>query len=279
MSTKPPAVTGLDSTASITTTEITWRSLGLSPLMDHYRVHGRPGRHTALTLDNSTLVGKTVYPRFRHTSLDPAGEEWTYQIVAVSDAGLRGSASRPLVAHSQASVTATGTPVAVIGDFDAKTLELQFAPAGYTALAKANPTAAIDYVQGTDTPAKAWPYLLPGPSDAWAGSRVWRARWHLEGITKAPHALALWLVDTTKLGGKLQININGRPFREITQPVGSTRGSREGDATVVGSPLVRSFHEFELPARTLTSGKNVIEFVVTEGGWVAWDAVGVFSTS
>lgn len=277
MSTTPPAVTGLDFTPHITRTEITWQSLGLSPLMDHYRVHGRPGRHTTLPLDNSTLVGKTVYPRFRHNNLDPAGEEWTYQIVAVSDAGRRGAASQPLVAHSQASVTATGTPVAVIGSFDAKTLELQFAPSGYTALAKAHPTATIDYVQGTDTPAAGWPYLLPGPGDAWGGSRVWRARWHLDQITEARHALAVWLVDTTKLGGKLRVDINGKAFHEITQPVGSTRGSREGDATVVGSPLVRSFHEFELPKGTLTTGSNLIEFVVTEGGWVAWDAVGLFS--
>lgn len=279
MSTTPPPVTGLAFTPSITTTRITWRSLGLTPLIDHYRVHGRPGRHADIPLDDSTLVGKTVYPQLLHTGLDPAGEEWSYRVVAVSDAGRRGAASKPLVAHSQASVTATGTPVAVIGEFDAKTLELRFAPSGCSTLAKTYPNAVIEYTQGVDTPAGGWPYLLPGPGDSWAGSRVWTARWHVDGLPDASHALAIWLVDTTKLGGKLQVNLNGSPLRQIIQPIGSTRGSREGDATVVGSPLVRSVHEFELPNRTLTPGRNTIEFVVTEGGWVAWDAVGLFTIS
>lgn len=101
MSYIPPAVVGLEFHPATASIEISWQSLGLSPLIDHYRVHGRPGRHTSVPRDPSTLVGKSVYPRYVHTGLAPTGEEWTYQIVAISDAGRPGAASQPLVAHSR----------------------------------------------------------------------------------------------------------------------------------------------------------------------------------
>lgn len=278
MSKKPQTVTGVATTGAVSRVELTWTPLPWEPLIDHYRVYALPttGRHARP--DETHLVGKTVYPRFVHHGLDPAGEAFRYVIVAVSDAGRRGRPSSAVVGESQASVTATGRELARIGEFDGKSLELRFSPAEYGQIPKAYPTAVIDYVQGVDTPAEAWPYLLPGPGDAWAGRKTYRTRWTvpLDAAPQRDVDLALWFVDTTRLGGRLDVAVNGHDVRSVELAKGATRGSREGDATLPGSTLVRSRHEFALPAGALTAGENVVEFTLAEGGWVAWDALGLY---
>lgn len=279
MSPRPAVVTGLAAEPALVAISLTWDSLGFDPLIDHYRIYGLPGETAPDTADGSALLGKTVYPRFRHTGLDVAGETWTYAVLAVTDAGERGEPSAPVTSASEPSVTATGTPVATIGDFDGRTLEHLLAPASYAQIPERFPDALIEYVDGTDAPGEAWPYLLPGPGDAWAGSKPYRARWTvtLEGAPSEDHDLALWLVDTTRLGGLLRIAANGEHVTDLELPVGATRGSREGDATVPGTPLRRALLELPVPAAALQEGQNVIELELAEGGWVAWDALGLFA--
>jgi hypothetical protein len=278
MSRRPDQVTGVAPTSEIARTVLSWTSLGFDPLIDHYRVHGVQGDGVPFSPSRDNLLAKTVYPRLVH-QLDPRGETWTYQVVAVSDAGAPSKPSDPLVASSKPSVVATGVPVATIGEFDARTLEHRFAPSRYAQIPITYPDAVYEYVQGRDTPATAWPYLLPGPGDAWAGNKAYTARWHLhlENTPAHAHDLAIWLVDTTRLGGTLRIVINDTTLADVDLPAGGTRGSREGDATVPGTALVRSYHELEVPAELLQAGPNVVEFVLAEGGWVAWDAVGMFA--
>ncbi|AXK46207.1 polysaccharide lyase family protein [Brachybacterium saurashtrense] len=279
MSPRPRTVTGLRTEPGLATITLTWDSLGFDPLIDHYRVYAVPGQEAPSAPEESSLLAKTVYPRLVHHGLDPAGETWTYTVVAVSDAGRRGAASRPVTAASQASVTATGTPVAVIGAFDGRTLEHRFAPSSYARIPEEHPEALIEYREGVDSPETAWPYLLPGPGDAWAGRAAYRARWTfpLESAPTEDHDLAVWLVDTTRLGGILRVRANGEHATDLTLPQGATRGSREGDATVPGSTLRRAFFEPAVPAALLQEGENVIEFELAEGGWAAWDAVGLFA--
>jgi hypothetical protein len=275
---RPDQVTGLRPEPAIARTVLSWTSLGFDPLIDHYRVHGVRGERPGFEPTDGTLLGKTVYPQFVH-HVDPRGETWTYRVVAVSDAGWTGRPSDTLVAASVASVVATGRPVATIGEFDGRTLEHRFAPSGYAQIPPAYPDALYEYVQGRDTPSAAWPYLLPGPGDAWAGRRAYTARWHLD-LPEAPagdHDLALWLVDTTNLGGVLRVTVNGTRLADVTLARGGTRGSREGDATVPGTALVRSYHELPVPGDRLRAGANAVELLLAEGGWVAWDAVGLFA--
>ncbi|MFE5335179.1 hypothetical protein ACFQ8E_04610 [Isoptericola sp. NPDC056573] len=275
---RPRQVTGLRAEPAIARTELSWRSLGFEPLIDHYRVHAVRGARGRFEPDGANLVAKTVYPQLTH-HVDPRGETWTYRVVAVSDAGRTARASDVLVASSVASVVGTGLPVATIGDFDARTLEHRFAPSGYAQIPAAYPDAVIELEQGVDTPADAWPYLLPGPGDAWAGRKAYTARWRLPlpAAPAADHDLALWLVDTTRLGGTLRVAVNGTALADVALPPGGTRGSREGDATVPGTALVRSYHELPVPAGLLREGANTFELVLAEGGWVAWDALGLFA--
>lgn len=279
MSKKPATVTGLTADSALARIQLHWNPLGWEPLIDHYRVYGIRGAHGAWKPTETDLLAKTVYPRLIHDGQDPAGEQWTYAIVAVSDAGDRSKPSAAITAASQPSVTATGREIARIGNFNGKSLELRFAPNGYAKIPPAYPDAVIDYTQNRDTPAAAWPYLLPGPGDGWAGYKAYTARWHLT-LPEEPdgdHDLALWLIDTTRLGGRLEVEVNGTRVQDITLVPGATRGSRDGDATVAGSTLVRSFHEFAVPARTLRAGENTVQFRLAEGGWVAWDALGLYA--
>jgi len=279
MTPRPSRVVGLDAEPALATISLTWDSLGFDPLIDHYRVYAVPGESALAEPEESSLLGKTVYPRFTHAGLDPEGETWTYTVLAVTDAGERGEPSEQVVGASRPSVTATGTALATIGDFDGRTLEHHLAPASYAQIPTEHPDRVVEYVDGTDEPGTAWPYLLPGPGDAWAGGTAYRARWTLalEAVPTEDHDLALWLVDTTRLGGVLRVGANGEHIADLELPAGATRGSREGDATVPGSPLRRAFLELRVPAALLQAGQNVIELELAEGGWVAWDALGLFA--
>ena len=170
MSPRPAVVTGLAAEPALVAISLTWDSLGFDPLIDHYRIYGLPGGTAPDTADESALLAKTVYPRFRHTGLDVAGETWTYAVLAVTDAGERGEASSPVTAASEPSVTATGTPVATIGDFDGRT-----SSTSSPRLLRTDPRAVprrADRVRGRDRRTRrGLALLLPGPGDAWAGNK------------------------------------------------------------------------------------------------------------
>ncbi len=74
MSPRPAVVTGLAAEPALVAISLAWESLGFDPLIDHYRIYGLPGETAPDTADESALLAKTVYPRFRHTGLDVAGE-------------------------------------------------------------------------------------------------------------------------------------------------------------------------------------------------------------
>ncbi|MDN5726931.1 MAG: hypothetical protein L0G99_13525 [Propionibacteriales bacterium] len=273
MSRRPGPITGLTSNPDIARTELRWKSLGFDPLIDHYRVHGIPGARSFRPAPDN-LLAKSVYPRWVHTGLDPQGLSWSYQVVPVSAAGLVGPAGRGHVARSQPSVTATGTELARVGAFDGRTVEFQFAPKTYKSIPTTYPDAVFTHRSGD--PASSWPYLLPGPGDAWAGSKVYRQQWNVDLIAlEADPVLAIWLVDTTRLVTTLAIKINGIAWKELPLPAGATKGSTSGDATT-NPVLVRSFHELSVDRELFVNGENTIEFSIPTGGWAAWDAIGLY---
>lgn len=271
----PRPVTGLTATGALMTVHLAWEPRAHGPLVDHYRVHAVPAgraerglRH----LGDDTLLARTVYPRWEHGGRSPEGEEWVYVVVTVDAAGRWSRPSRPERAHSLPSVT-TGCPVAQVGDFDRRSLELRHAPAGYKAIATEHPDGLIT-VGPDDGPAQ-WPYLLPGPGDTWAGSRAYTLRWTVRADRPVSRpAVALWGIDTTRLGGRLEVALG--TWQQATDlPRGATKGSREGDATLPGTPLRPVSLEWELPS-PLPAGEHLLTATLAEGGWLAWDAAGLF---
>jgi hypothetical protein len=126
------------------------------------------------------------------------------------------------------------------------------------------------FVVGSSDPAKDWPFIHPGPVDAWAGKRA-----HTFSIIfglgeKAPAGncvLRVALVDTQATAPPtLSVVINGKQFDEPMP-----RGTEEGlhDATQ-GKP-----YQFEIPFSSdlLQAGPNLIDIVNAQGSWVLYDAI------
>lgn len=262
-----PAVTSLVAAAELMSIRLDWQPPGWSTVLDHYRVVGTPQG------GSPKLLGKTIFPSFAHKKLAPAGETWSYHIEVVDAAGAVSAPSATVTETSIESVT-TGRPLATLGQFDWKTHEFRFAPSGYKQIPTTYPSRHISV--GFGATAADVPYLLPGPGDAWAGKATYSLRWDVNVPTgDGRDALALWLVDTTRLGGILDVRI-GSYTASIDLPKGGTAGSKQGDANVPGSPLEPVALELDLPPGTLQPGGNSVEITIREGGWVAWDALGLF---
>jgi hypothetical protein len=123
-----------------------------------------------------------------------------------------------------------------------------------------------------------WPYVQPGPDDAWAGSRAHTFS-VLFGLNRVPDTgecrLQLDLLDThgTSPPG-LRIEVNGQSF-ERALPKGA------GDDSVNGQP--NKGREYKLvvpfPANLLKTGDNEIRITTVSGSWLLYDWLGLETPS
>jgi hypothetical protein len=273
----PAAVRRLRTTGELGRIQLSWEGEAYHPLVDHYAIYA--AESPDVPIGPSTLLGKTVYSSFTHGRLGGAARTFHYRVVVVDAAGERSRPSAPVKGTSAESVTITGRPIATVGAFDQKSLELALAPAGYAQY----PTkfgSDVDFTHGVDAAGADWSYIHPGPSDAWAGRKAHRFTFRF-GLTAVPAGevwLAIWLLDThATTPGAVILALNGAPVREVTLEKGATRGSLEGDATVPGSPLRPSYVELALPKAALVAGENVLTIDKPAGSWHVYDALGVFA--
>lgn len=264
----PPAATGVQAEPQLMENYVTWEPASWDVVLDHYRVIGTDPNGV------DVLLGKTIFPFFRHSRRDVAGEQWSYYVKVVDAAGTESSPSGKATSTSLPSVTA-GTALATIGSFDRKGTEFQYSPKDYKKIVTAHPDQTITV--GPDAKPVDVPYLLPGPGDKWAESKAYTLKWtvKLDKPTEKA-ALALWLIDTTKLGGILDVTINDL-HKQVELPQDATQGSRQGDASGEPTPLRPAAIEFALPENTLQEGENQLVFTLREGGWLAWDALGILA--
>ena len=272
----PDVVRRLRTAGELGRIRLSWEGEAYRPLVDHYAIYA--AESPDVPVDASALLGKTVYPSFTHSGLGGAARRFHYRVVVVDAAGERGRPSAPVAGMSAESVTVAGRPVATVGAFDQKSLELALAPAAYAQYPQKFPND-VDFAFGVDAAAADWPYLHPGPSDAWAGRKAHRftLRFPLAAVPTRETWLAMWLIDTHATNpGVAVLGLNGTPVREVILEKGATRGSLEGDATLPGSPLKPSYVELPLPRAALVAGGNVITIDKPSGSWHAYDALGVF---
>ncbi|GAA4011244.1 hypothetical protein GCM10022247_36990 [Allokutzneria multivorans] len=249
----------LSATPGIGWIDLAWAHHGF---VDHFAIYASDSPFV-----QGELVEKTVYTRFRHANLGPRSRTFYYRVVTVDAAGNRSRPSPMLRASSLTSVTVSGQPVAVIGEFDRTSRGLALAPNGYQQYTARFPN-------GPDYPASDWPYLHPGPADKWAGSKPHSFRFRFTLPVVRDLVLAVWLIDThATIPGVLSLSCNDTSFAEVPLERGATKGSTVGE----GPSLRPSIVEVAVPASALRHGANMITFTKASGSWHAYDAVGVFT--
>ncbi|MCI2419322.1 hypothetical protein MOQ72_17905 [Saccharopolyspora sp. K220] len=275
---EPRPVANLRATGHLKRNDLVWTPAPWSTVLDHYRVYGMRGTGK-VPIGPETLLAKTPYPHYEHRGLDAGGERWTYQIVVIDAAGSASITSNPVEATSTRSVTVSGSPIAIVGTFDGKGLEMALSPNGYSRYPTTFPDD-VDFRHGADSASSGWSYLQPGPADAWAGRRnhLFRLRFDLSTVPAQDVDLALWLIDShASIPGSAVLSVNGTTVDRLAFALGATKGSTIGDSTVPGSPLKPSYIERPLARELFRQGGNVLELFKDDGSWIAYDAIGVYA--
>ncbi len=119
-----------------------------------------------------------------------------------------------------------------------------------------------------------WPYVHPGPNDAWAGQRP-HAFMIIFGLRALPAAgacrLHIALLDTQRATPPvLDVEINGTSFRQKLPP-------GAGDASVAGRPERGAPYHLvvEFPLSLLKNGQNEICLRTVSGSWLLYDWIGL----
>ena len=156
-----------------------------------------------------------------------------------------------------------------IGQPDTNNAEFALAPKGY---AKFRDDGF--FVIGKSDAKRDWPYVHPGPHDAWAGSRqhtfsvVFGVK---EAVAHGMCKLQIALLDTQHQSPpELRIDVNGREFKKKLS-------AGPGDASIFGEPAKGKPHRFEIefPAMQLRAGANEIAITTLSGSWVLYDWLGL----
>lgn len=154
-----------------------------------------------------------------------------------------------------------------IGKTDRNTAEFALAPSSHRQF-----TSDGFFIVGASDPAKDWPYVQPGPGDAWAGGRphTYTVAFGMKEAGKADSCnLIIDLADThNSIPPKLEIKINDRIFT-LEMPVGG------GDESINGDPARGKPHRIKLgfPSSGLKKGTNEISITSKSGSWILYDAI------
>ncbi len=128
------------------------------------------------------------------------------------------------------------------------------------------------YVVGQSEERADWPYVLPGPSDDWAGGKehTFTIVFSLDQAGESGNGrLLIDLLDTHSINPPLLvIGINGRSY-EKQMPAGG------GDGSITGNPAVgrENLIPIEVPASELKKGENQVTITNQAGSWVLFDCI------
>lgn len=150
----------------------------------------------------------------------------------------------------------------------------EFAIAGnYSAFAGRFDRQPLVYEVGRSDPARDWPFIQPGPADAWAAGREhpFTIRFVLPSAPRGLFTLRVDLADAhSGLPPTMKIVVSGQAGRFPLQPGG-------GDASL-GNPSAGKPQSVELalPASLFRQGTNEISLTAVDGSWILYDAVTLF---
>jgi len=171
-------------------------------------------------------------------------------------------------------------PLWRIGQSDRSAAEFALSPTNYAKFLQFFGSPDRAYYVGLAEPRAAWPYVLPGPVDRWAGGSG-NGRWDqmntlpigfvLEQLPAPPGSCALVLdVCGTHPARppRLRVTVNGESFeRDLTE--GGSENCLTGDWSSGNAQSLR----VEFPASLLRVGCNEIVLRSTKGDWLVFDAL------
>jgi alpha-mannosidase len=128
------------------------------------------------------------------------------------------------------------------------------------------------YAVGRSMPARDWPYVHPGPADAWAGGSP-HTFTILFALKSAPASgdcyFRLQVVDAqSQIPPKLRLSLNGKAVEKALAPGG-------GDASIFGQPGKGKRQNLTItwPATALAAGVNELTLTTVSGSWFLYDAL------
>ncbi|HOC68618.1 MAG TPA: polysaccharide lyase family protein [Candidatus Hydrogenedentes bacterium] len=129
----------------------------------------------------------------------------------------------------------------------------------------------VQYDVGTSIPDRDWPYVHPGPDDAWAGGKahIFVIKFDLQAVPVTACRLLLAFVSTHGGGAPaISVSVNGHALDAVQLPNG-------GNDDVLRNPGAGQPHRqaFLFPSAWLTSGTNQIEVATVSGSWLLYDAL------
>ena len=168
-------------------------------------------------------------------------------------------------------ISASGKMLWQIGKSDNDTAEFALGRADSGQYSSKFPTDVL-YIVGHSDLKQAFPYIQPGPADAWAGHK--RHTFTIVfGAESAPATgdceLLIDFVDThSSQPPKLEISINDTAFVRTTPKGG-------GDASGGGQvdKGIEYVMNIRFPSQALKSGNNTIAITSLEGSWVLYDCL------
>jgi hypothetical protein len=123
---------------------------------------------------------------------------------------------------------------------------------------------------GKSDPAKDWPFIHPGPTDAWAKSRAHPFQ-VLFDLSKQPSGVFSLTIDLVSTHGGdapvLDLSVNGQSGR-FALPLGSGDNAL-GDCAQGREHVIK----LTLPPTMFRAGRNTIALKVVEGSWMLYDAL------
>jgi alpha-mannosidase len=133
----------------------------------------------------------------------------------------------------------------------------------------------VTYEIGRSNAKTDWPFIQPGPADAWAGSREhpFRIRFDLPSVPTAPLELAIDLVSVqSPNSATLVLTVNGTSGEyQLTPGAGD---ATLGDPSLGREQLVTAY----LDPAILRAGANEIVITV-RGSWILYDAISLATSA
>lgn len=156
-----------------------------------------------------------------------------------------------------------------IGSLDADYGE--FALAGRYPEFPAAFSEGVVFTVGKSDPAQDWPFIQPGPADAWAGNRpyTFAVQFDLAAVPASACRLLLGLVSAQRNGPpSVTVTVNGHACELMQMPRGG--GDEALTDPKAGVPCRQSFL---FPSAWFVPGANRIDITTAAGSWMLYDAV------